>query len=99
VPELDSIVVNYTSIVKKGLTADGYYAFRLKLPDSLSHRNIMYSCTNAHLRLNPEYDSTDFELKPKIKKEGMVLLIYANSGYANPIFGTRLDTLYLNSNK
>jgi len=99
VPEMDSTIVNYTSIVRKGVTPDGYYAFRLKLPDSLSYRELMYSCTNANFRLNLEFDSTDFEIKPKDKKEAIILKIYTHSGYDDAIFGIKLDSLRLNSNR
>jgi hypothetical protein len=91
VPEIDSTVVNYTSIVKRGVTPDGYYAFRLNLPDSLSYSELMYSCTNANFRLNLEFDSCDFEIKPKDKNEAIILKIYAVSGYDSPIFGIKLD--------
>jgi hypothetical protein len=97
VPELDSTVVNYTSIVKKGLTHDGYYAFRLKLPDSLSYRELMYTVINAHFRLNHEFDSTDFDIKPKDKNEVIILKIYAVSNYDDPIFGIKLDAARLNA--
>jgi hypothetical protein len=99
VPELDSTVLDHTSINKRGVTPDGYYAFRLKLPDSLSHRDIMYSCTNATLRLNTEYDSSDFDIKPKDKSEAIILKIYAVSNYDDPIFGIKLDSLRLKSNR
>lgn len=99
VPEIDSTVVDYTSIVRKGVTPDGYYAFRLKLPDSLSYRELMYSCTNAIFRLNLEFDSSDFEIKPKDKNEAIILKIYAVSEYDGPIFGIKLDAERLKSNR
>jgi len=99
VPELDSTVLDHTSIHGRGMTPDGYYAFRLKLPDSLSHYELMYSCTNANFRLNHEFDSTDFDIKPKDKNEAIILKIYAVSNYDDPIFGIKLDSLRLKSNR
>lgn len=95
VPELDSTVVNYTSIVRKGATPDGYYAFRLKLPDSLSYRELMYSVTNANFRLNHEYDSCDFNIKPKDKNKAIILKIYTHSGYGGAFYSIKLDSLNL----
>jgi hypothetical protein len=96
VPEMDSTVVKYTSIERKGITPDGYYAFRLKLPDSLSHHELMYNVINANFRLNHEFDSSDFDIKPKDKSEAIILKIYAVSNYDDPIFGIKLDSLRLN---
>ena len=95
VPEMDSTVVDNTSIVIKGVTPDGYYAFRLKLPDSLSYRELMYTVINANFRLNHEFDSSDFDIKPKDKNEAIILKIYTHSGYGDAIFGIKLDSLRL----
>jgi hypothetical protein len=97
VPEMDSTVIENTSISGKGVTPDGYYSFRLKLPDSLSYNELMFTVTNANLRLNYEFDSSDFEIKPKVKNEAIILKIYAVSVYAGPIFGIKLDSLRLKS--
>ncbi len=95
VPEMDSTVLDYTSIVKKGITPDGYYAFRLKLPDSLSYKELMYSVTNANFRLNKEFDSSDFDIKPKDKNVSIILAIYTETGYDDAIFAIKLDSLNL----
>lgn len=99
VPEMDSTVIDFTSIKGKGVTSDGYYAYRLKLPDSLSYSELMYTVINANFRLNHEFDSSDFDLKPKDKNEAIILKIYTHSGYSDAIFGIKLDSLRLKSLK
>jgi antitoxin component YwqK of YwqJK toxin-antitoxin module len=98
IPELDSTSINNTVIVKKGVTTDGYFAFRLILPDSLSHNDLFYTYTNADFRYSLGYDSCDFEIKPQENKP-IVLKIYALNGDEAPIFGIKLDSLRLKSNR
>jgi hypothetical protein len=63
-PTADSTFIAKTKLLFKGITKDSSFAFRFKLPDSVSVESLIQTTVNASITQVSDFDSCDFLLKP-----------------------------------
>lgn len=64
-PTADSTFITKTKLVFKGVTKDSSFAFRFRLPDSVSVESLIQTTVNGSVTQVLDFDSCDFLLKPK----------------------------------